>query len=109
MSILHWAAALVGYPFVCALLTSWMAGKGSILPLLACSIAWALLPAMALSLPVRCSTPGCPGRMKLNGDWAIDWKSTLEYRCTICKGRVETVIYHPPFHIHNIRFGIHDE
>lgn len=108
-SALNWAIAIVGYPLICILSLGWMAGERSILPLLVFSIAWALLPTMALSLPIGCNSPGCHGRMKMNGVWKINWKSKLEYRCTICKGIYETDIYHPPFNIHNIRFGIHEE
>lgn len=109
LSILHWAIAIVGYPWICALLLGWTAGERSILSLLVFSIAWALLPRIAWSLPVRCNSLGCHGLMKKTGVWAIDWKSKLEYRCTICEGMYKIDVYHPPFNIHNIRFGIHED
>lgn len=97
MSILNWALPLVGYPFLCAGSLGWALGEGSILPVLVFGVALALLSRIAWSLPVRCSSPDCHGCMKKTADWAIDWKSKLEYRCTLCKNIYETDVYHPPF------------
>jgi hypothetical protein len=109
LSILNWAIAIVGYPLLCVLLLGWLAGERSILPLLVFSIAWALFPKAALSIPVRCNLPGCLGQMKMTGDWAIDWKSRIKYQCTICQSIYETDVYHPPFHIYSIRFGVDED
>ena len=97
MSIFHWAIPVAGYPFVCAGFLGWIAGGGSLLPALVFSIALALVFNIAWHLPVRCNSPGCTGQMKKTADWAIDWKSKVEYRCTICKGVHETNAFHPPF------------
>ncbi len=97
MSILNWALPIVGYPFICAGLLSWIAGNGSILPLLVFWVALALLSKIAWSIPVRCNLLGCQGQMKKTGNWAIDWKSKLQYQCILCQGVYETDVYHPPF------------
>lgn len=96
MSILNWAIPAAGYPFICAGVLGLMAGQGSLLPLLVVVAVLALLSKIAWSLPVRCTSPGCHGRMKKNGDWEIDWTSKLEYRCTVCGGAYETDVHHPP-------------
>ena len=100
MSILNWAIPIVGYPFICAWTLSWMVGERSILPLLVFWTALVLLSEIAWHLLVRCNSLGCHGRMKKTGAWAIDWKSKLEYQCTLCKGIYETNVYHPPFRIY---------
>ena len=109
LSILNWTIAIAGYPLLCVLLLGWLAGERSILALLVFSIAWALLPKIALALPVRCNSQSCHGRMNKTGAWEIGWTSKLEYQCTICNGIYATCLYHPPFNTHNILFGIHED
>ena len=91
MALFNLATLVVGISLFCRFVFA--STSGNIAPVLVfiavCFVLWLVL----WGLPVRCTTPGCNGRMHKTMTELPPFEARLRYRCAICNDLYEANIF----------------
>src|SRR5512134_3630535 len=95
MEIFNLTGLVVGYPLAffafCEAFTS-----DKIVPIIAFIAVMTVLYLVLWCLPVRCSAPGCVGRMRKKETRLTSFRGRLQYRCAVCGSVYEADIFELP-------------
>ena len=96
--IFNWGSLIAGIPlFLICVLAAFSGDPTPVFVFMAALIGLEIGLALTLwFLPVRCSVPGCNGRMRKMATQLSNFKGRLQYRCTLCDDIYQVDIFQIP-------------